>query len=45
MNAKDGPEKCKLIVCTVKPVYNDPPRDPRFHGFVDKLSLFKVSFI
>jgi len=29
---------------TVKPVYNDHPRYPKFVAVVDKWSLFRVSF-
>ena len=31
--------------CTVKPVYNDHPRDPEFVAVVERWSLFNGSFI
>jgi len=34
-----------ILGCTVKPVYNDHPRDPKFVAVVDRWSLFRGSFV
>ncbi len=33
-----------IIANTVKPVYNDQPRDPKFGAVVDRWSLFRGGF-
>jgi len=40
--------KCYISVfyhCTVKPVYNDQPRDPKFLTIVDRWPLSKGNFL
>ncbi len=34
---------CNEFACTVKLVYNDHPRDPKFVAVVDRWSLFRGS--
>ncbi len=36
---------CAKLSCTVKPVYNDHPREPKFVAVVDRLSLFRGCFM